>query len=38
VITAQSLKRLYGVDVQVVELPDHETHTCVPSVHGLRRR
>lgn len=38
VITAQSLKRLYGVEVQVVELPDHETHTCVPSVHGLRRR
>jgi iron complex transport system ATP-binding protein len=38
VITAASLKRLYGVDVQVVDLPDHETRTCVPSVHGLRRR
>jgi len=38
VITAAALKRLYGVDVQVVELPDHETRTCVPSVHGLRRR
>jgi iron complex transport system ATP-binding protein len=38
VITAQSLKRLYGVEVQVVELPDHETRACVPSVHGLRRR
>lgn len=38
VITASSLQRLYGVEVQVVELPDHETHTCVPSVHGLRRR
>jgi iron complex transport system ATP-binding protein len=37
-ITAAALKRLYGVDVQVVELPDHETRTCVPSVHGLRRR
>jgi hypothetical protein len=38
VITPASLKRLYGVEVQVVELPDHETRTCVPSVHGLRRR
>jgi iron complex transport system ATP-binding protein len=38
VITPDSLKRIYGVEVQVVELPDHETHTCVPSVHGLRRR
>ena len=38
VITAAALKRLYGVDVQVVDLPDHETRTCVPSVHGLRRR
>jgi len=38
VITAETLKRLYGVEVQVVELPDHQTHTCVPSVEGLRRR
>jgi iron complex transport system ATP-binding protein len=38
IITAAALKRLYGVEVQVVELPDHETRTCVPSVHGLRRR
>jgi iron complex transport system ATP-binding protein len=38
VITPASLKRLYGVEVQVVELPDHETRTCVPSVHGLRER
>ena len=38
VITAAALKRLYGVEVQVVDLPDHETRTCVPSVHGLRRR
>jgi iron complex transport system ATP-binding protein len=38
VITPQSLERLYGVQVQVVELPDHQTHTCVPAVRGLRRR
>jgi iron complex transport system ATP-binding protein len=38
IITAAALKRLYGVEVQVVELPDHQTHTCVPSVAGLRRR
>jgi len=38
VVTAEALKRLYGVEVQVVELPDHETRTCVPSVHGLRER
>ena len=38
VITPQALQRIYGVEVQVVELPDHETRTCVPSVHGLRRR
>ncbi|HYM04848.1 MAG TPA: ABC transporter ATP-binding protein, partial [Stellaceae bacterium] len=38
VITPQSLQRIYGVEVQVVDLPDHETRTCVPSVHGLRRR
>ncbi len=38
IITAAALKRLYGVEVQVVELPDHQTHTCVPSVEGLRRR
>jgi iron complex transport system ATP-binding protein len=37
VITAAALKRLYGVDVQVVELPDHETRTCVPAAEGLRR-
>jgi iron complex transport system ATP-binding protein len=38
VITPQSLERLYGVQVQVVELPDHQTHTCVPAARGLRRR
>jgi iron complex transport system ATP-binding protein len=38
VITPAALQRLYGVEVQVVDLPDHETRTCVPSVHGLRRR
>jgi iron complex transport system ATP-binding protein len=38
VITPAALQRIYGVEVQVVELPDHETRTCVPSVHGLRRR
>jgi iron complex transport system ATP-binding protein len=38
VITPASLKRLYGIEVQVVDLPDHETRTCVPSVHGMRRR
>ncbi len=38
VITPASLKRLYGVDVQVVDLPDHRTRTCVPSVEGLRRK
>ncbi len=38
VITPASLQRLYGVEVQVVELPDHETRTCVPSVQGLRQR
>jgi iron complex transport system ATP-binding protein len=38
VITPQSLERLYGVAVQVVELPDHETRTCVPAAHGLRRQ
>lgn len=38
VITPASLKRLYGVEVQVVNLPDHDTRTCVPSVEGLRRR
>jgi iron complex transport system ATP-binding protein len=38
IITAAALKRLYGVEVQVVELPGHETRTCVPSVRGLRRR
>jgi iron complex transport system ATP-binding protein len=38
VITAQSLERLYGVDVQVVDLPDHEIRTCIPAVRGLRRK
>lgn len=38
VITASALKRLYGVEVQVVDLPDHATRTCVPSARGLRRR
>jgi iron complex transport system ATP-binding protein len=38
VITPSALQRIYGVEVQVVELPDHATRTCVPSVHGLRRR
>lgn len=38
VITPASLQRLYGVEVQVVDLPEHETRTCVPAVHGLRRR
>jgi ABC-type hemin transport system ATPase subunit len=38
VITAQSLERLYGVHVQVVELPDHQTHTCVPAARNLRQR
>jgi iron complex transport system ATP-binding protein len=38
VITPAALKRLYGVDVQVVELPDHQTRTCVPSAEGMRRR
>jgi hypothetical protein len=38
IITSAALKRLYGVEVQVVALPDHETRTCVPAVHGLRRR
>jgi iron complex transport system ATP-binding protein len=38
VITPESLKRIYGVEVQVVDLPDQETRTCVPEVHGLRRR
>jgi ABC-type sugar transport system ATPase subunit len=37
VITPAALKRLYGVDVQVVELPDQQTRTCVPAVVGLRR-
>ncbi len=37
VITPAALKRLYGVDVQVVELPDHKTRTCVPATEGLRR-
>ena len=37
VITPAALKRLYGVDVQVVELPDHKTRTCVPAAEGLRR-
>ncbi|HEX9488976.1 MAG TPA: ABC transporter ATP-binding protein [Stellaceae bacterium] len=37
VITPAALKRLYGVDVQVVELPGQQTRTCVPAVEGLRR-
>jgi iron complex transport system ATP-binding protein len=37
VITRAALKRLYGVDVQVVELPDHKTRTCVPAAAGLRQ-
>jgi iron complex transport system ATP-binding protein len=37
VITSAAPKRLYGVDVQVVELPDHQPRTCVPAVAGLRR-
>ena len=38
VITSAALQRLYGVEVQIVDLPDHQTRTCVPSIHGLRRR
>jgi len=38
VITAAALKRVYGVDVQVVELPDHATRICVPAVEELRPR
>jgi iron complex transport system ATP-binding protein len=38
VITPASLKRLYGVDVQVVDLPDQQTRTAVPSATGLRQR
>lgn len=30
VLTAKALQSLYGVEIDVVELPDHETHTCVP--------
>lgn len=37
VITPAALKRLYGVDVQVVELPGHKMRSCVPAVTGLRR-
>jgi iron complex transport system ATP-binding protein len=29
VITPQALEHLYGVAVEVVELPDHSTYTCV---------
>jgi iron complex transport system ATP-binding protein len=31
VITPESLAGLYGVEVEVVELPDHQTHTAVPA-------
>src|SRR6266853_1900395 len=31
------LRVLGGVAVQVVELPDHKTRTCVPAAEGLRR-
>jgi iron complex transport system ATP-binding protein len=37
VVTPAALRRLYGVDVQVVDLPDHKTRTCVPAVASLRR-
>jgi iron complex transport system ATP-binding protein len=30
VITPAALAGLYGVEVEVVELPDHQTHTAVP--------
>ncbi len=31
VITPAALEALYGVEVEVVELPDHQTHTAVPA-------
>ena len=31
VVTQKSLAALYGVEVEVVELPDHQTHTAVPA-------
>jgi iron complex transport system ATP-binding protein len=31
VITPAALAGLYGVEVEVVELPDHQTHTAVPA-------
>jgi len=31
VVTEAALGALYGVEVEVVELPDHQTHTAVPA-------
>jgi iron complex transport system ATP-binding protein len=31
VITEEALAALYGVAIEVVELPDHQTHTAVPA-------
>ncbi len=36
VVTEQALAALYGVEVEVVELPDHQTHTAVPARNRKR--